>query len=514
MNIKNFYGKLISFAQNPKYVFLLALAIAALCTLCYTLFLTDIYRDTAHVYAQHVREFARGNWAEGIANQVPMLNITVAGLFAFLGLEPVKALCLTAGLFFLATCFPLRKLLERYLSPTAAAWGCMLFVCAPKMIRFGCAPLLESSRIFFMIAAILYFLRSAENPKWKNAVLFGISASLTAASRGEGIVLSTALLLGLPVYAAVFCRPTAWKKQLAAWCIAMICAVAAVSPFCAMNYLRNGYFVPDNRLSILPVLLTAPAKSSAAAPAGKEAVGKAASPAPQQNYSVHQQQQLKEKIPHNFSSFIRGGYELYWILSLLGAVMIFWKKQWKNDYLLFAGIALLYFIFYMLTVAAYRYYLFLIPLFMVFTVTGAKVLYDLARKYLPGRLQLLGVALCAVLAIVQICNGLSRAFSGKGKDFIEAGRWIEEYNKKHFPERRLKLYSPMLSEVAYWSKAYPTDGVNGTIHDPATFTDFDLAAVHRKKSCGLEKRSDLERIPDTPHSQNIWIFKLKKQEKK
>ena len=71
-----------------------------------------------------------------------------------------------------------------------------------------------------------------------------------------------------------------------------------------------------------------------------------------------------------------------------------------------------------------------------------------------------------------------------------------------------------MSEVAYWSKAFPTDGVNGTIHNPATFTEFDLAVVHRKRSFGLEKRSDLEQIPDTPHCKNIWIFKLKQQEKK
>ena len=505
MKIKSFYKKSVEHTQTPRSVFYLALALTIFSTLCYTLFLTDIYRDTAHVYAPYVREFARGNWAEGIAVQVPMLNITLAGFFAFLGLEPVKALILVAGAFFFATCFPLRKLLERYVSPLAAAWGCVLFACAPKLIRFACAPLLESSRMFFLIAAVLYFLKTTEEPKWKNAVLFGISASLMAASRGEGIILSFALLLGMPIFAMLFRRPAAWRKLLAAWAIAIICAIAAISPFCAMNYSRSGYFVPDFRaVQLLQTIHKAVKGNAAEAQHAKEALAKVGAP----------EMNRREKTSHNFSSFIRGGYELYWILAIIGAAVIIRRRKWNNDYLVMLGTALLYFLFYMLSISAYRYYLFLIPLFMMFTITGAGVLRDLAVKYLPGKVQLLCVLLCIVLGIVQIGNGVSRAFPSKGKAFIKAGKWIENYNRKHFPDRKLKLYSPMMSEVGYWSKADLTDGFEDHQHNAATFKDFDLAVVHRKRSFGLEKRSDLERIPDTPHSKNIWIFKVKKQESK
>ena len=417
MNTENFYKKLTSRAKNPQYVFALALIIAGFCTVCYMLFLTDIYRDTAFVYADHVRQFARGNWYEGIANQVPMLNITIAGFFAWLGLEPVKALTLTAGLFFMAACFPLRSLLERYLSPTAAAWGCMLFVCAPKMIRFGCAALLESSRIFFMLAAVLYFLRTAENPKLKNAVLFGGSAALMAAARGEGIVLTIVLLLGLPIYAGLFCRPVLWRKQFAAWAISIVCALAAVSPFCSMIYYRTGYFAPDSRVQILlnmSQLFQQPAEQPQQPAAAKKSEKAPAAPENTDYPANKLQKPLSEKIQHNFSCFIRGGYELYWLLAILGAAVVFRKKQWKHDYLLFAGITIIYLLFYMLAISAYRYYLFMIPLFMVFTVTGAGVLRDLAVKKLPSKLQWLCIALCAALAIGQIANGVSRAFSGKG----------------------------------------------------------------------------------------------------
>ena len=42
MDIKKFYGKLTAFANTPKYVFFLSLTIAALSTILYTLFLTDV----------------------------------------------------------------------------------------------------------------------------------------------------------------------------------------------------------------------------------------------------------------------------------------------------------------------------------------------------------------------------------------------------------------------------------------------------------------------------------------
>ena len=437
MDIRTTLTRLNTYTGNPQTVFRFSLLIAGFCTICYTLFLTDIYRDTAHAYAPYVREIANGNWAAGIASQVPMLNISLAGLFAITGLEPVRALTLVAGLFFLASCFPLRSLLERYVSPLAAAWGCVLFVIAPKMIRFACAPLLESSRMFFMITAILFFLRTVENPKWKNAVLFGISCGLMAVSRGEGILLSVVLLFGLPVYAGLFCRPAQWGKLLAMWATAIVCAGAAISPFCAMNCYRTGYFVPDVRI----VAIINP-----------QAVVKQSDNRQTEERFVHQSdiQKMKfsEKAYHNVSSFIRGGYELYWVLAIIGAAVIFRKKEWKNDYLVLYGTALLYFLLYMMTVSAYRYYIFLIPLFMMFTVTGAGVLRDLAVKYLPYKVQIICIAVCVALGIGQITNGVARAFSSKGKDFIKVGKWIGEYNKKYFPERKLKLYSPMMSEVA------------------------------------------------------------------
>ena len=278
------------------------------------------------------------------------MPITLAGFLAYCGVEAVKALTLAAGVFYLATCFPLRRLLERYVSPLAAAWGCVLYVCAPKLIRFYCAPLLDSAKTFFLIAAVLYFLRSTEEPKAKNAILLGVSAGLLAAARGEGILLTAAMLAGYLFFVLIFRRNAAWKKQFAALITAVICAIAVLTPFCAMNYSKSGYFVTDARIAYVIQSKLAPAAPQATA-------------AEKATNFVTYSNDLSEKktLSHDISSFIRGSYELYLILALLGMPLIIKKREWRSDYWLLIGLTAMQCVIYMATVSSQRYYLFLIP---------------------------------------------------------------------------------------------------------------------------------------------------------
>lgn len=489
----------------PENVFALALGIAGISTLCTVLLLTDIYRDTAHVYAVFAREIGQGNYFDGIATKVPMLNISLAGLLARCGMEAVKALSLIGGSFYLATCFPLRKLLERYVSPLMAAWGCVLYVTAPKMIRFACAPLIDSASIFFLVTAALFFLRTAEDPKWRNAGILGLSAGFLAASRGEGFITATVLLLGLPVFAALFRQQTSWKKLSVMWILAIFCALAAVSPFCAMNYQKSGYFVTDARCV-----------------GYVKSFGKAFGLIP---VEPEQKKQLfmsedngnnswPAKFGHLFSCMMRAGYELYWIFAVIGLIVVIRRKALKSDYLLLLGITLLHYAVYLFVVSATRYYLFIVPFYMVFTLTGIDFLRQKFVPAVPEKLRFLLPVICGVILLLQVGGGLKRTFSSVGKDQQAAGKWIEEYGKNNIPDRELVIFAPGMTETAYWSKARHTDGYEKEQHDPATFREFDLAVVHRKKSFGMEKRKDLERIPDTPYAEDIWIFKPVKQENK
>ena len=499
---RSFAEQLRCFAASPRCVFNTALLTGVFCTVCTVLFLTDAFRDTIHVYAVFAREIGRGNFYDGIATQVPMLNILLGGALSYCGMEAVKALSLVAGVFYICTVFPLRRLLERYVSPLMAAYGCLLFITAPKLIRFACAPLLDASWVFLLTGAMLYFLRASEDPTVKNSCLFGLFAGLLPASRGEGLITATALLIGLLLFNVLFRRQIKFRKILAAAAMAAVVAVAVVTPFCAMNYSKSGYFISDVRLA---KFVESHLKSQDEAAKQSEAV-------PAYVLEDRKNNQYQMTFGHMISCAVRAGYELYWILAAIGAVVLYKRKELKSDHLLLVGVTAMQCCLYLMSVSATRYYMFLVPFYMVFTVTGADYMRRKICCYIPARLHIYCGILCAVVLAAQTADGLKRVFSDKGKDYQAAGRWIREYGKKHFPDRRLVVFAPKMTETAYWSGAVHTDGYEKTRHDPATFKEFDLAIVHRKCPLGLDKRKDLERIAGTPHSKDIWIYRVKKEE--
>ncbi len=493
--------KITAFCLDPQKIFLLALTTAIFCTGCYTVFFTDIYRDTAGVYAMYSRELAQGNCFAGIVTRAPMLNIVLAGMLGFCGMDTIAALTLVSGAFYIAALFPLRKLLLRNLSPLAAAYGCLLYATAPKLIRFSCAALLESSRSFFLLGAVLGFLNVCEKPGRKNSFLFGICAGFLAASRGEGLPVAVALLLGAFIYGRLFCRTVPWKRQLAACGFAIFFAILAVIPFCMMNYAKAGYFVTDMRV----ISIAGIANSQLQAVKGNTAT-------PVQTFTSSEEgnRNWGEKTLSIFSGMWRGGYELYWILALTGIIVTVKKRSWKNEYLLFAGVALMNILIYFVIVSSYRYYIFMIPLFMEFTVTGAKTLITAAKKYLPVKAMVPLCAGCAVVLVLQVANGVSRAFERKSRPEQAVATWIARYHKDKGPGGRLRLLAIKLPEVAYWSDSICVNGYETEYQRPDERCDFDLGVVKVKHLPLLKNRSDIEIIPGTPYPDKIMVFKLKK----
>ena len=499
MDFNKIKEKTTAFFLDPQKVFLLALAITIFCTGCYTLFFTDIYRDTAGVYAMYARELARGNWFAGIVTRAPMLNITLAGALGYCGMETIAALTLVSGGFYIAALYPLRKLLLRYLSPLAAAYGCLLYATAPKLITFFCAALLESSRCFFLLAAVLYFLNVCEKPGWKNSLLFGVSSGFLMVSRGEGLPVGIVLLAGAFIYGRSFCRRVSWKQQLAACGFAIFIAVLVITPFCMMNYAKTGYFVTDMRIISIAGI----------AHSQLEAAGKSTPQAVQSFTSGEEgNRNWGEKTASIFSGMWRGGYELYWVLAAIGIILMFKRGKWRSDHLLFAGVTLMQVMMYFVIVSSYRYYIFMIPLFMCFTVSGASWLLAAAKKYLPGKMTVLLCAVCAVVIVLQIINGTSRAFKRKSHPERAVAAWVARYEKEKFSGSKLRLLAVNLPEVAYWSKAIYVNGYESGHHKADECRDFDLGVIKVKHLPLLCNRSDIEFLPGTPYPDKIAVFKL------
>ncbi len=482
----------VVFFNSPKYVFLFSLGIGILFSLIALIFPQEIYADVANVYAYYAREIGWGNFAEGWVGRVPMLNILLAGGLAFCGMEAFQACILVSSAFFLLTLPLLRRYLEYFLTPLQAAWGCFLFVTAPKMIRYSISGMLESCRYFFLTVTLLYFFRLAEKLRLRDAVIFGLALGALSVSRGEAIFL-VPLLLGLfPFYVWFLSGEKFWKntgRKITMLAAAVVIAIIVMLPFCFINLKYNGCFATDVRLvefvpgmakSTVPAVSAAPVKS---VPFMKNSV-------------------------HALSEFFRGGYEPYVALAFLGMILLLKRKQWNWQYSLLTVICFLHIVIYFKINSSYRYHLYVIPLFMPFIITGAAYCIAFYRQWKFRKMWMdmfLGILLFSIV-IFQGINGLER-FLHRENWKENAVAFLKEYNQKKFPGKRMRLADAGCVDLVYHSGAFRVCNYKRLNMDLQTIDDFDLLIVSRRKLKTL-KRTDLIPVAH-PLGEEFYLFRLK-----
>ena len=358
--------------RDEKLIFRISIGIGLLISLLSVVFIYDMYRDCANVYAYAAREIGSGNFSAGWYGRVPMLNILLAAALNFCGVEAFRATVIVSCFFYFVTLFPLRRFLEEFLTPPAAAWGCLLFATTPKIIRYSTPGLIDSCRYFFLIAALMYLFRLRERPSWRGGVFFGLSLAGLAVSRGEELFFAVALLFALPVLT--------WLKQprrsfregrrgFAVFALALFVFAAGISPFCTINACRSGIFITDLRIAeaMFPDCVPHPPPTSES---GKTEV-----------------ESPLEQISDSISDVLRGGYELYWGFSIIGVVVLLRRRRWSWEHTLLWGIFLLHTVLYWKVGMTYRYNIYLVPLFMPFTMTGLGFCCgQLARVKIPSRI--------------------------------------------------------------------------------------------------------------------------------
>ena len=158
---------------------------------------------------------------------------------------------------------------------------------------------------------------------------------------------------------------------------------------------------------------------------------------------------------------------------------------------------------------SYRYYIFLIPLLMPFTMTGLELLWILIRRF---HLQIPAAAGTVILLILQIQNGTVILFD-RNSDNRKAGEWIRDHFKKG---RDLRIFNKN-SYVVYW-----IDGtiVNAYYEGPATrmecVKDFDVAIFETSRKDELKvfrSRKDVVEL-ETPYTKSVTVFRKADHEQK
>ncbi len=473
------------FFFSPQKVFLFALFSGIVISFLSFFFIQDIFRDCANVYAYYSRELAHDGIAAGWVGRVPMLFILLSGGLAKTGIDAYSATILVASAFYVCTIFPLRRFLERYLSPFWAAWGCVLFIYAPKVIRFSVTGLLDPLRIFFLIAALLFLFRLVDHGKMRDALLLGGALGLLSVSRGEGFPIAVCLLFGVPVLMVLKKSVFPLFRKGLVFLVTAVFFFLTLFPFCLGNRIHYHAFVPDVRVMFI--------RQAHTIQPFEEIIARAAA------------ESRLDAVLNALNNTLRGAYEVYLILAVIGMFLLLFRKKWNWEHTVFLGLYLAHTFMYMKISAAYRYSIYLVPLFMPFTMTGvsfARKLFCLLTENFPSGPRKLIHAAClcglCMFFLFQAKNGLDFSFSRK-KSLWEnraAAAFLRQAAMTAGIKGRARLAAPGHVEIMYWSGMEAVLNYQSAAPEPdlAVYRDYDFLLLGKEKKIQNGKCPWLEKL--------------------
>lgn len=521
-------SRLAGFFGSPLKVLFLSVVLGVGFVACHLAFSYGIYDDVATCYAPMAQAAAKGNLGGGPFLWLPPLQPLLAGILCFFGVAAATAVMAVSGFFYVAAVGPLYGFLRFFMPGREAAWGCLLYILAPKVMRFGCAGLLEPGRNFFAIAAVGLLLWEWRNRSWWRPALLGLSLGCLAMTRSEGIAFAPPMLF-------LLCLPTFFKKPSYQELAKMAgTALLAVFVLCAVLLPRmiqvraaTGYLSPDVRMlkffvagqsipnehplqiteietakpavqapppvSPAPVVVQAPPPpATALPPKTAERVWKERGLALANKCKVA----VSNASSKQLVDFLRGSYEVYLALGLIGVVSLCWSGRWRREHfipLLFAAMSSLSFL---MAVSAYRYYTVNLLLFMPFTMEGFVCVAKWIWEFRAGR-ALLPVALAAV-AVCQAVNGMEKVRAKAGREDYALGVWLKAHSaelKRPGADGPLRILSKR-PHYAFWADGQHTPLPKDSGQDASRIASFVFDVAVFEKGEGALKASLLSKRPD------------------
>jgi len=463
-------NKLDKFFSTPKSVLKLSIVLGIIFLIINQISNASIYNDVA-LYANMGHAFSVGAWSYAFSIDVPILLSIFTGLICILGFTSLTGAMFTSGIFFIVTIFPLYGILKRIMNPKLAAWGCLFYILAPKLIRFGFSGYPESLKYFFFVMGLYLLFNYFENKKFYKIVLFGVCLAGLTLSRSEGIafypfLVLTFLLLYLKTNSY---RPT-WAiigKFIGSTIVFTVIMLAILSPRIYQLYERTGYPGTDSRQSSYIeayMKIFEPSNSSNGV-----------------NVEISHEQTVSSntlltgmislsRINYFLGVFSRGTYGLYEILALIAIILICKRRKWTLQLGILIMFLLINAIIFYLISLAYRYFLFNIIVLMPFIIIGFDrfrkefceyrcrtiLRYFCFLKPLLTRCNLkpLFTLIIFIVALAQIYNGMLNSYDRSQSYLRESGLWIGE-NKELFSNPNLTnppvIINISKQAIGYWT---------------------------------------------------------------
>lgn len=441
IKLMNFYNKICIFFSRPHQVLILTFCIGIVLAVISISYSGFIYGD-AVLYTTMAHYFGLGDYSRGFQDWIPPLFPVMGGLLCKLGIPSQYSTHIVSCTFCILTIFPLYFLLCFFMEKKYAAWGCMFYLFAPKILRFGMASQIEGARFFFLILTVYFTFSFVKNKKIITLLWIGISLALLALVRGEGIIFAPVALFALIL---LLLKNNRYNISLnfiiktLGCCLLVIMAMFAVlTPRMYQVYIHTGYPALDTRESYVIKVFSQNIRNFF-------------------KTDNHDQKTSSEQVKVVFSDpntygyftlgrlrgfldrFSVGTFELYEILFVLGVIFLLYRKKWSLEHnimliLVICNASIFYF-----TALTYRYFIVNILLLMPFIVSGYRLILDIIKK--NKIMQVLFSIVVFFVALGQIENGMADSLESRRKEPKRFGLWLKENrtllinSKKNINER-------------------------------------------------------------------------------
>ncbi|MFA6100729.1 MAG: glycosyltransferase family 39 protein [Victivallaceae bacterium] len=427
-----------------------SVGIAFLISLAHIFFCVDVFNDIAGSYGPMAGAFGAGDWENAFPENVPPLLPSLAGILCIAGINTLTALIIVSSLFYILAIFPLYHLLKLYLKPEHAALGCLLYVAAPKIIRFSCTGLPDAGRNFFLITAIWLLLSYFRKNSAVKLLFLALCLGGLALVRAEGVVYLP-LFLGWFIImhfrnrgAVSFLASTlSLLKKLA---IVLVLLLIVISPRMYQVHSLTGIPAIDSRQSdviaglmdfSLPVIQS------------DDAIALPEPGARQHHVAISRLLVLLE-------CFCSGSYELYLALAIAGILLLRKRNQISLEHwVLFSFVICNALIFFVILMSE-RFFNVNTMLLMPFIVPAGLAVYDFLCS--KGLRQAALIAF-TIMVSAQVCIGSNNVFNLKQNERSKVGKWIMTKESSLLQEtgkndiaRKIVILSDK-PQYAFWANA-------------------------------------------------------------
>lgn len=419
------YEYVLSFFSDSKKVMWLTFITGVVCAVISIIFTKAIYRDSVE-YAAMVNGFNIGDWDRAFREWLPPLYPFLCGLLCKTGFSVYYSMMTVAAVLWIITIFPLYGTLCFFMEKKYAAWGALFYILAPKGIRYGLAPLLESGKYLLLALSLYFIFRAAQSKKYRDLILLGISLGGMALMRAEGVIYIPIMLAALALLVLKdynFKINLKFIKTICLYSLIIVITICAViSPRVYQIYQRTGYPAIDTRQSSAMLGIKNKLTGIHENRTTVQEVGLA------QDYNtVGMSNSMFAFTMQDFKKFIsnfpRGSYELYLILGAVGLFVLILSKRWNVKYSAVIWVFAANLVaFYLMRSHVYRYYIINVIILMPFTITGYKQLLDWSEKFKAKKLLVL---LVSAIAIFQVINGMDNSIDKSKIHYQKLGCWIK-----------------------------------------------------------------------------------------